>query len=61
MRNDKWHKEKIKVNGKLEKLYNFPVMLYVRGFYILDDAETYIVNTKVCTKQETWANKTTKE
>lgn len=43
---------KVKVNDKLKKLCDFLDIRFIRVFYILKKVHTFILNTKVFTKQE---------
>ena len=52
---------KVKVNDKLKKLCDFSDIRFIRAFYILKKVHTFILNTKVFTKQERQANTTTKD
>lgn len=61
IRSDKLDKEKIQVNDKMKKLCDSSNVCDIRAFYILKIVQTFILNPKVCKKQERQANTTTKE
>ena len=52
IRSDKLDKEKIQVNDKMKKLCDSSNVCDIRAFYILKIVQTFILNPKVCKKQE---------